>query len=159
MASTAAHEPDWAQKLHAHGLKVTQPRLAVLRTLNRHPHSSAEQIVELADQRPATLSVQSVYNVLADLRAEKLVRSLELPHRPGLYELDHRDNHHHAVCTNCDAVADVPCAVGASPCLTPLDNHGILVEIADVLYRGLCAACRDSNQTNENNNNLTGDLA
>ncbi len=152
MSDVAVQEPDWAATLHANGLKATQPRLAVLRTLSRHPHSSAERIVELAQPRPATLSVQSVYNVLADLGSRRLVRSLELPHQPGLYELDHGDNHHHAVCTRCGAVADVPCAVGDSPCLTPVDNHGILVEIADVLYRGLCRNCRDLPDTTENTN-------
>ncbi len=140
--------PDWADRLRVHGLKVTQPRLAVLATLHRHPHSSAEQIVQLADPRPATLSVQSVYNVLADLGRKRLVRSLELPNQPARFELDHRDNHHHAVCTNCGLVADVPCAVGETPCLTPAEDHGMTIEIADVLYRGLCVGCR-TQQTNQ----------
>lgn len=143
MTTMTREQPDWAELLRVHGFKVTQPRLVVLETLHRNPHSSADEIVRYADPRPATLSVQSVYNVLADLGRERLVRSLELPNQPARFELDNGDNHHHAVCVDCGMVTDVPCAVGETPCLTPSHDHGMAIEIADVLYRGRCRNCLD----------------
>lgn len=133
---------DWGTTLRIHGLRATQPRIAVMEALWHNPHSSAEQIALNAQQHASGLSLQSVYNVLSDLGARRLVRSLELPHQPGLFELDNHDNHHHAVCTACGAVVDVACAVGHSPCLVPSDEHDMVIEVADVLYRGLCADCR-----------------
>lgn len=163
MAKAVTQQLDWGMMLRDHGLRVTQPRIAVMHALWRHPHSSADQIVRHAQRRVASLSVQSVYNVLSDLTAHRLVRSIELPHQPGLYELDAHDNHHHAICTRCGLVADVECAVGTSPCLTPSSDHGITIEIADVLYRGLCSSCRQATtksttqQKTATSHNPTGD--
>lgn len=150
MTTTRPAPPDWDELLRSKGLRVTSPRLTVMDALWRLPHSSAEQIVQHGDPE---LSFQSVYNVLADLGAVKLVRSLELPHQPGRYELDFGDNHHHACCTECGAVFDVPCAVGHAPCLTPANDHGMTIQIADVLYRGLCSDCRQTT-----NPTTTGDV-
>lgn len=141
--------PNWDAVLRDKGLRVTQPRLAVMADLWQHPHSSADQIVHRA-QAVGPLSLQSVYNVLADLGQARLVRSLELPHNPGLYELDFHDNHHHAVCTKCARVVDVPCAVGHTPCLTPSEDPGMTIKIADVVYRGLCSHCQQDQATETN---------
>ncbi|GAA2184885.1 Fur family transcriptional regulator [Brooklawnia cerclae] len=139
---TTTAEPSWTALLHDHGLRATGPRLAVLRSLWEHPHTSADQIVQDARLRLERLSAQSVYNVLADLSQCHLIRRLALPQGPGIFEIDLHDNHHHAVCTRCGRVVDVACAVGHAPCLTPSDDHGIAIEVADVLYSGLCDDCR-----------------
>ena len=39
------------------------------------------------------------------------------------------------------AIADVDCAVGEIPCLTPSDNHGFAIDEAEVVYRGRCPEC------------------
>jgi Fur family ferric uptake transcriptional regulator len=45
------------------------------------------------------------------------------------------------VCRACGAVADVDCAVGDQPCLTPSATHGFVVHDAEVTYWGLCPSC------------------
>ncbi|WP_442854182.1 Fur family transcriptional regulator [Aeromicrobium sp. Root495] len=60
---------------------------------------------------------------------------------PRRYETRTGDNHHHVVCRSCQAIADVDCAVGPSPCLTPSDDHGFVVDEAEVVFWGTCAAC------------------
>ncbi len=49
-----------------------------------------------------------------------------------------RDNHHHLVCRSCGVIADVDCAVGETPCLTAVDDHGFVIDEAEVVYWGLC---------------------
>ena len=51
------------------------------------------------------------------------------------------DNHHHVVCRSCGAIADVDCAVGHAPCLTASDDHGFVVDEAEVVYWGTCPSC------------------
>ena len=51
------------------------------------------------------------------------------------------DNHHHVVCRSCGAIADVDCAVGHAPCLTASDDHGFVVDEAEVVYWGTCPDC------------------
>ena len=41
------------------------------------------------------------------------------------------------VCRSCGTVADVNCAVGAAPCLTASDDHGFVVDEAEVIYGAL----------------------
>ncbi|WP_199220430.1 Fur family transcriptional regulator [Salinibacterium hongtaonis] len=123
------------------GLKVTEPRLAVLRALEEKPHADADTIYGIVRQDLASTSLQAVYGVLAALTTAGLLRKIEPAGSSALYELQHGDNHHHIVCRQCGAVADVECTVGHAPCLTPSANHGFTVDTAEVTFWGLCPAC------------------
>ena len=57
------------------------------------------------------------------------------------YESRVGDNHHHVVCRSCGAIADVDCVVGHAPCLTASDDHGFVVDEAEVVYWGTCPDC------------------
>ena len=70
-----------------------------------------------------------------------LVRRLHPPGSVARYESRVGDNHHHVVCRSCGAIADVECAVGSAPCLTAADDHGFVIDEAEVIYRGLCPEC------------------
>lgn len=133
---------DHSTQMRDLGLRVTRGRLAVLEVLDRHPHSSAEDVVEEVHRDLPDVSIQSVYNVLNDLTEQGILRRFTPPHSAALYETRVNDNHHHAICTGCGRVEDVDCAVGHAPCLTPSDNHGMVIQIADVLYQGICEDCR-----------------
>lgn len=126
------------------GLRVTEPRVAVMEVLMDLPHASADSVhAAVATHRP-DVSIQTVYNVLRDLTANGLARSIEPADHPARFELRVGDNHHHVVCTRCGAIADVDCIVGHAPCLTPDQSHGFAVEVAEVTFWGLCGDCRAS---------------
>ncbi len=130
-----------ARELRDAGLRVTGGRIALLEAIESRPHSDAETLVRvLHETRPAT-SVQSVHNMLHDLTRSGLLRRIEPAGSPSRYERRTGDNHHHLVCTDCGAVADVDCAVGEAPCLTPSQKLGYAVKSAEVTFWGLCAAC------------------
>jgi Fe2+ or Zn2+ uptake regulation protein len=131
-----------ARQLRSAGLRVTQPRLAVLDVLAGHPHADADTIVTGARSQHPSLSPQAVYGVLKALVSVGLARRIEPAGAPALFELRVGDNHHHLVCRSCGAVADVDCAVGAAPCLTPSDAAGFVVDEAEVVFWGLCRDCR-----------------
>ena len=87
-------------------------------------------------------SLQSVYNALSDFADAGLVRRIEPAGHPGLFELRTGDNHHHLICTECGAITDVDCAIGEAPCLTPSEDHGYVVRVAEVTFWGTCSALR-----------------
>ena len=133
---------DPASALRRAGLRVTAPRLAVLTALSTGTsHPSADTIVSAVRGHLGDSSAQTVYNVLRTLTDAGLVRRIEPAGRPGLYELRVGDNHHHIVCRHCDAIADVDCAVGATPCLMAADASGFEIDEAEVIYWGRCPAC------------------
>lgn len=133
-----------ADLLRASGLRVTAPRLAVLRASGSLPHATADDILTAVAAELPTTSHQAVYGVLNALTGAGLVRRIEPAGSPARYERRTGDNHHHIVCTMCGAIEDVDCAVGHSPCLTPSDTHGFAVTTAEVTYWGICERCADA---------------
>lgn len=130
------------ESIRAAGLKVTAPRLAVLRALADAPHSSADRLFTVVRAELPGTSLQAVYGVLAAFTDAGLARKIEPSGSAALFERRVGDNHHHIVCTRCGTVRDVDCAVGEAPCLTPDDAAGFAVRAAEVTYWGLCPACQ-----------------
>ncbi len=128
--------------LRSAGLRTTGPRLATLNALKLRPHADTDTLIRHVRAELGTVSAQAVYNVLATLVQAELVRRIEPAGSSALYELRVGDNHHHVVCRLCGAVADVDCAVGYRPCLTPSETHGYLLDEAEVTYWGYCPSCR-----------------
>ncbi len=135
---------DHTSALRGAGLRVTAPRLATLAAVEAHPHADAETIAHDVRERLGTVSRQAVYDVLNALSDAELVRRVAVGGRSMQYEIHRHDNHHHLVCRECGRLEDVACAVGEAPCLIPHDALGFDVEIADVVYRGVCSDCRAS---------------
>lgn len=127
--------------LRGAGLRVTQPRRAILAWLARHPHSTAEAVGDGIRREFGTVSTQAVYDVLNTCSSAGLLRRIELPGHPARFERRAGDNHHHLVCRECGRTEDVDCVVGARPCLTPADDRGYHVQQADVVFWGLCPTC------------------
>ncbi|MEU0245663.1 Fur family transcriptional regulator [Streptomyces sp. NPDC006235] len=138
---TASRNPTAAEELRGAGLRVTAARVALLQAVREGDHLGAEAIASEVRGRVGHISVQAVYEGLHALTAAGLIRRLDPPGSPALYEGRVGDNHHHLVCRSCGAVADVDCAVGHAPCLTASDDRGFAVDEAEVIYWGLCPAC------------------
>jgi Fe2+ or Zn2+ uptake regulation protein len=132
---------DLAAQLRAVSLRVTRPRLAVLTALRDHPHVDTETVIALVRTEHPTVSHQAVYDVLRALTDAGLVRRIQPAGATARYECRVGDNHHHVVCRICGAIADVDCAVGEVPCLTAANDHGYVIDEAEVIYWGLCPAC------------------
>jgi Fe2+ or Zn2+ uptake regulation protein len=137
----------WGPELRAASLRVTPGRIAVLEALDAMPHSTADALQRIIRSDLPTLSVQSVHNVLGDLDAAGLIRRIEPAGSAALYELRINDNHHHVVCTNCAAVADVDCVHGEAPCLEPSNTGGYTIAAAEVTFWGLCPDCQRSSES------------
>ncbi|WP_347354754.1 Fur family transcriptional regulator [Intrasporangium sp.] len=123
-------------------LRVTRPRLAVIEQLQRHPHADADTITQAVRADLGKVSTQAIYDVLAALTEVGIVRRIEPARSPARYEMRIGDNHHHAICRTCGAITDVACAIGAAPCLDPIDAHGYAIDEAEVIYWGTCPVCR-----------------
>lgn len=133
---------DIARRLREAGLRVTAPRITVLRVLAEHPHSTARAVAERARQGLGSVSTQAVYDVLAALAGAGLVRRIEPAGSAALYETRTDDDHHHLVCRACGRTVDVDCLSGGPICLTPADDAGFLLDEAEVVFWGLCPDCR-----------------
>jgi Fur family ferric uptake transcriptional regulator len=112
-----------------------------LSAVHDHPHADTDSIIGVVRKDLGEVSRQAVYDVLHALTKARLVRRIEPPGSVARYESRVGDNHHHVVCRSCGTIADVDCAVGATPCLTASDDHGFAIDEAEVIYWGLCPGC------------------
>lgn len=122
-------------------LRVTRPRVAVLSAVHDHPHADTDSIIGAVRGSLGKVSHQAVYDVLGALTAAGLVRRIQPRGTVARYESRVGDNHHHAVCRSCGAIADVDCVVGTAPCLTASDDSGFVIDEAEVIFWGLCRDC------------------
>ncbi|MET7277277.1 Fur family transcriptional regulator [Kribbella sp. NPDC005582] len=129
------------QLLRGSELRVTRPRVAVLQAVYAHPHADTDSLIGAVRNDLPEVSHQAVYDSLHTLTAAGLVRRIQPLGSVARYESRVGDNHHHVVCRSCGAIADVDCAVGHAPCLHASDDHGFVIDEAEVIYWGLCADC------------------
>jgi Fe2+ or Zn2+ uptake regulation protein len=131
------------RRLREAGLRVTAPRVAVLRVLaEANDHPRVDQVLDRVRSSGVSISTQAGYDVCEALHRVSLARRIEPAGGPARYEARVGDNHHHLVCRSCGTAADVDCAVGAAPCLDPSDAAGFVVDEAEVTFWGLCPACQ-----------------
>lgn len=126
--------------LSSRGLRVTGPRLAVLRELSTHgpPISHPELAERLAEQGLDRVTVYR--NLVALMDAGLLVRT-QLSDHVWRYELPPAGGathnlHPHLVCTDCGNVECLPKAA------VRLQGVAAQAHVSEVQLRGLCTECR-----------------
>lgn len=134
------------------GLKVTPQRRAVFEALHGDGgHPTADVVwARVRDQMP-TVSLRTVYQALNDLVELGEVEAVSVGIGASRFD-PNTASHDHFVCRSCERVYDVmatrPSLVSGCPGLdgsavTAGDDvsNGYTVETAEVIFRGLCAAC------------------
>jgi Fur family ferric uptake transcriptional regulator len=130
-------------------MQVTAQRLAVLRAVAALPHATAADIDIAVRTEIGSISLQAVYDSLGALADAGILRRIQPAGSPARYEDRIDDNHHHLICRNCGRMIDVDCAVGDSPCLTPVTDRGYEIDEAEVIYWGRCPECLAASNVNQ----------
>lgn len=133
---------DVEQLLRQHRVQVTAQRLAIMRAVAARPHATADELTTDVRALIGSISRQAVYDTLSVMVDKGLVRRIQPSGFTARYEDRVDDNHHHLICRICDSMFDIDCAVGETPCLTADDNHGFVIDEAEVIYWGHCPSCR-----------------
>jgi len=92
--------------LQTAGLRITQPRIALLAVLScaKHPLRAQEIAKKLPTGSADTATVYRSMNALVDAG---IVRRIDLDTQAKFFELDRGDDHHHLVCVVCHKIEDV----------------------------------------------------
>lgn len=133
--------------LRAHGLRRMASRIAVLAVLEPvHGHLSVAEIDQrLRDCLPAgepPPDLATIYRTVTTLVGQGVLHALTLESGVTTYGLA-TDPHHHAVCTRCGAIIEVPAQQ-----LTSALEHAMagssftLSERAGLTLHGLCPQCQ-----------------
>ncbi|MDZ7729001.1 MAG: Fur family transcriptional regulator [Dehalococcoidia bacterium] len=131
-----------ADRLRGSGLRVTPQRLGVYEALaSSGDHLTPERVLDRVRGQHPSMSLNTVYEVLETLTSLGAIRRGDVSAGPRRYDANMAP-HHHLVCRGCGRQVDVDCAELNAPCLEPVDDHGFVVEEAQVTFYGHCEACQ-----------------
>lgn len=136
------HQSQAGRSLRAAGLRVTDPRVAVLDYLALSPHSTVDTIASAVREELGSVSTQAIYDVVSACVNASIVRRFAPPGAAARYELRTEHDHHHAICRTCGAVSDVDYATPASLRIETPDIGGFEVDETEIVFWGTCADCR-----------------
>lgn len=129
---------------------MTSQRQVILQTLEGlDTHPSAEELFAIVNQQDASINLSTVYRTLRWLEQVGLARARWFDGSDSVYRGSRFDialpvEHHHFVCTACDAVIEFDTQLAES-IKTEFQHHfQAEVESASIVLYGLCAACRVS---------------
>jgi Fe2+ or Zn2+ uptake regulation protein len=141
------HSPDALTDLfRAHGRKITAQRQCIFRALEGDvTHPSAERVYEKVRSEMPNVSLKTVYQTLNDLAELGQITALDLGTGAARFDPNVETSHHHLVCRSCGKVRDLDADF---PGLTVPAGaaQGFSVMSADVVFRGTCDECRQSQQ-------------
>lgn len=125
-------------------LKVTKPRLAVLKALKTQDQpQDAIAIWNGLVESGHSLDQVTVYRILEKLVAAELVRVIDFGEHKKRYELN-LDHHHHLVCTQCQRVIALEDCDVNSMAQATASAHGFLITRHSLEFFGLCKSCQSS---------------
>jgi Fe2+ or Zn2+ uptake regulation protein len=123
------------------GLKVTPQRQCVFRALHGDDqHPTAESVYERVTAEMPTVSLRTVYQTLNDLAAMGEINQIDVGTGSSRFD-PNLEAHHHLVCDGCGRVVDVP-GDFADVRVPRGHHHGFSVSRTEIVFRGLCPACR-----------------
>jgi Fur family transcriptional regulator, stress-responsive regulator len=129
-------------RLRQRGMRITAQRRAVASVLHgANVHLTADEIFERARHELPEISRATVYNTIHELTRLGELFELSLDGRSKRYDPNVHPGHHHFVCRSCRAIHDVNLGQPA-PSLDRDAHPGLHADTAQIVYGGLCAACR-----------------
>lgn len=89
------------------GLKVTDQRMGILRTLGRgRAHVTAQELFEKVHRQHSDIGFATVYRFLRALTDGQFVTEVRMGGLPARYELTPRSHHDHLTCTSCSKIVE-----------------------------------------------------
>ena len=109
--------------------------------LNNHP--SAGMVFEAVNEKYPNISRATVFRLLAEAADEGRILRLKLNGSNDRYDITTR-HHHHVVCRECGAVADVDIAFDDTTLLNgDVGHENFILEEGHIEFVGVCSKCRN----------------
>jgi len=132
------------EDLREAGLKVTAPRLKILRMLESSPqrHLSAEDVYRALLEGGEELNLATVYRVLTQFETAGLVSRQHFEGGHSTFELDSGEHHDHIFCVACGRVDEFMDDTIERRQAEIAKQAGYEMTDHSLYIYGLCAECR-----------------
>ena len=126
--------------------RMTQQRRVILEELREmKQHPTAEEVYWVVRERLPKISLGTVYRNLDVLSNEGEIRRLDWAGAKARYD-GGGDDHYHARCVRCGAVADIARKELRLLRQTPSEVHGFEILGYRLEFEGICPQCRQEPQ-------------
>ena len=144
MTKHASHSPSPDEKIHGHGLRMTDQRRAVYEILNgERDHPTAVEVFTRVRERMPSISLATVYNCLETLTDCGLAKTVADERGPARY-CPNLQEHAHFFCETCGEVADIPLRNRRRPEDIWEFPQSLTISRHEVSFRGVCPKCAAS---------------
>lgn len=131
------------QRLRDRGWRLTPQRRVVAEVLTgEHVHLTADAVYRQAQRLLPEISLATVYNTLNELVEMGEVLEIAAGDGPKRYDPNATTRHHHLFCVACGTLRDVIPDGTDGLALSAAEQHGFELLDVDIVFRGLCPACR-----------------
>lgn len=128
-------------RIHNHGLRVSQQRVAIYRYMLNPFHPSAEMVFEALHGTIPSLSLATVYNCLHDFVNAGLLSEIRVENEIVRYDAT-TEEHGHFKCKCCNRIFDFP--VDINRLYDDFVPAGYQIDTATLVVYGTCPECRRS---------------
>ena len=141
MSKPSSHSPSPDEKIHGHGLRMTDQRRAVYDVLmGKRDHPTAVEIFTRVRERAPSISLATVYNCLETLTGCGLVKTVNHDRESARY-CPNLAEHAHLFCEDCGGVTDIPLrAKRRAHDIWELPEN-VSISHHEISFRGLCPKC------------------
>ncbi len=131
------------ETLRRFGLKWTRPRSLIFRVLFQSDnHLSAEEIYEALAKEEPTIAIATVYRTVRLFEDLGLLAGVDLGDGMERYEwIRSQHHHHHLVCSQCQAIEEVPADILKELKETIFREAGFRLDEREVTFTGICSKC------------------
>jgi Fur family peroxide stress response transcriptional regulator len=141
MSKPAPHSPSPDEKIHGHGLRMTDQRRAVYDVLmGKRDHPTAVEVFTRVRDKVPSISLATVYNCLETLADCGLAKAVTDERGPARY-CPNLDDHAHFFCETCGEVADIPLRNRRHPQDVWEFPKSLTILRHEVSFRGVCPKC------------------
>jgi Fur family peroxide stress response transcriptional regulator len=129
------------EKIHGHGLRMTDQRRAVYDILTgKRDHPTAVEVFTRVRERIPSISLATVYNCLETLTDCGLAKTVTDERGPARY-CPNLQEHAHFFCDACGGVSDIPLRSRRRPEDVWEFPESLVIEQHEVAFRGTCPKC------------------
>jgi Fur family ferric uptake transcriptional regulator len=137
------------QQIKQAGLKVTVPRIKILRIMQQSDqrHLSAEDVYKVLLQQGEEIGLATVYRVLTQFEGAGLVCRHHFDSgQSSVFELNRGVHHDHLVCLKCGTVVEFVEEEIEQRQRLIAERNGFKIEDHSLVIYGLCRACQQAEE-------------
>lgn len=134
----------WEQRLSQAGFRITEPRRAVMKVLQKaEAPLSPRDVLALGDEHHPRLGLTTVYRTIALLRDLDLVRRVHRSNGCQGYVAASSGHRHHVICTRCGRTVEFPGSKDVAALIAQVERNTDF-QVDDHLLQlfGLCPECQ-----------------